>query len=622
MYNTSYMQPLVELLAQEKLSIVFDKSVETASIDLEKRRVYIHPFIFEFNNNLVTERLLCHEVGHALYSNFTLLAGLIKKYGKPLVNVFEDIRIENCLKQKFPGITKLFSNGFTELNKCLNKLYNYDMASKVTDTSQFLDRLNVHFKSNLLHYVKFTPEEILFVKKLYSFVEADQLELMILEFLQLEQLKNTDSSNDVEYKSNIQNNSGITNDFSETIKQLEESLVNQEIELLEQITVSTPVSAVHQADEYTATMPNIVDKSSIYQTFKSISRERSKHLYLDKSKIISNIMSNIDKHVAILYTEFKRRKNAKNYRQQHNRSIGVLDLNKVYNYKTSYELFQNQVIKAQQQNHEIIILLDWSTSVRKTIIQLITECITIVKFCKQANIACRVFAFTSNYTKKLVWLEFLSTNSDTFTIDCEYLLDLGFDHCNSVISEVRSAFPMHRTPLYESLFKIPEYIKNKLGNYKKLTLITITDGQSDRIAFPINFIDPLSKSLIHFDDKEVGDYIYKRLKTNFPTLSLIAIHVGSSLNSCLSDNGSLDIFSCNKEQENTLVENIKQQGYAKISNDYLNHLIIKVPDEIKQNNAPANPNKKITKRDIQKLLQNDTQLISKLLYKELAILIA
>ena len=68
-------------------------------------------------NEDITDLLIAHEVGHAL---FTPQSGweesiVKRKIPKSFLNVLEDARIEKLIKRKYPGLSQSFIKGYRDL---------------------------------------------------------------------------------------------------------------------------------------------------------------------------------------------------------------------------------------------------------------------------------------------------------------------------------------------------------------------------------------------------------------------------------------------------------------------------------------------------------------------------
>jgi len=141
--NNQAKSYLAKLLATENISVEH-KKVQTAYFDV-KSRLLVLP-IWKHMNNDITDLLISHEVGHAL---FTPQSGweksvIEKKIPKSFLNVIEDARIEKLIKRKYPGLSQSFIRGYRDLIK------NDFFGTKDKDVNELLliDRLNIHFKSS------------------------------------------------------------------------------------------------------------------------------------------------------------------------------------------------------------------------------------------------------------------------------------------------------------------------------------------------------------------------------------------------------------------------------------------------------------------------------------------
>ena len=141
--NNQAKSYLAKLLATENISVEH-KKVQTAYFDV-KSRLLVLP-IWKHMNNDITDLLISHEVGHAL---FTPQSGweksvIEKKIPKSFLNVIEDARIEKLIKRKYPGLSQSFIKGYRDL------IRNDFFGTKDKDINELLliDRLNIHFKSS------------------------------------------------------------------------------------------------------------------------------------------------------------------------------------------------------------------------------------------------------------------------------------------------------------------------------------------------------------------------------------------------------------------------------------------------------------------------------------------
>ena len=153
-----------QMLASEGISMIFSDTEETAYFDV-KRRIIVMPkynFLGETENQL----LASHEVGHALFSKYSMddFQKNAETYG-PLFNILEDAYIEGKIKGRFPGLHKIFKEGYKTLFD--NGFFGKNLEEKVRNM-HFYDRINLFFKVGHCLNVPFSQEEKAFIAKIYS----------------------------------------------------------------------------------------------------------------------------------------------------------------------------------------------------------------------------------------------------------------------------------------------------------------------------------------------------------------------------------------------------------------------------------------------------------------------
>lgn len=153
-----------QMLASEGISMIFSDTEETAYFDV-KRRIIVMPkynFLGETENQL----LASHEVGHALFSKYSMddFQKNNEAYG-PLFNILEDAYIEGKIKSRFPGLHKIFKEGYKTLFD--NGFFGKNLEEKVRNM-HFYDRINLFFKVGHCLNVPFSQEEKALIAKIYS----------------------------------------------------------------------------------------------------------------------------------------------------------------------------------------------------------------------------------------------------------------------------------------------------------------------------------------------------------------------------------------------------------------------------------------------------------------------
>ena len=131
------------LLANENITVV-RKKVRTASFDVKNRVLTIPQF--KNLDPIVEDLFVCHEVGHALYTDYAAMKALFDdkanmKYHS-YFNVVEDPRIEKKIKRKYPGSRKSFHEGY----KKLHEMDFFNVNETEMETRSLGDRINLFYK--------------------------------------------------------------------------------------------------------------------------------------------------------------------------------------------------------------------------------------------------------------------------------------------------------------------------------------------------------------------------------------------------------------------------------------------------------------------------------------------
>ena len=161
---------LAKLMAAEDINVEYRNNVTTAAFNTENRTL-IMP-IFKDISDSTTDLFLGHEVGHALYTPEGAITEIVKKGKayKSLVNIVEDARIEKMIQAKFPGLSRNFYDGYSEL---MDKNF-FGLNGRDVNDLNFIDRINIHFKIGTRAGVEFTDEEQVFVDRISKLRHFDE----------------------------------------------------------------------------------------------------------------------------------------------------------------------------------------------------------------------------------------------------------------------------------------------------------------------------------------------------------------------------------------------------------------------------------------------------------------
>jgi hypothetical protein len=191
------------------------------------------------------------------------------------------------------------------------------------------------------------------------------------------------------------------------------------------------------------------------------------------------------------------RKNADQLKRTTTAKTGELNMNKIYSYGFSEDIFKKISVVPGGKSHGLVMFLDWSGSMHEHIGNTMKQLINLVLFCKKMNIPYEVFAFVEDtdrekltqqvrkvndiYFKPYGLMNLLSSrmSSSEFTYACSSLV------CMAGLANVRGYLPhwlhMQGTPLNQAIVHamtiVPEFQKkNKL---QIVNTIFLTDGESN-----------------------------------------------------------------------------------------------------------------------------------------------
>lgn len=152
-----------------------------------------------------------------------------------------------------------------------------------------------------------------------------------------------------------------------------------------------------------------------------------------------------------------------------------------------------------------MFLLDWSGSMRGTIKATILQAISLAMFCRKQNIPFEVLAFTDAYASSAVKLQRMTNDLNSGATEELTLQSSGALNLLNLFSSRMTAhefitaarrfatyriwdhdkrYTLNCTPLNDALVYMLDYLPAfiKRHTVQKMSLITLTDGQSDRLS--------------------------------------------------------------------------------------------------------------------------------------------
>ena len=449
---------LAKLLATEDL-IIENRKVSTASFDVG-RRVLTLP-MWEKASGTVYALLVGHEVGHALYTPADNWTVDYPDVPQSYVNVLEDVRIEKFMKQKYPGLSKTFYNGYSQLaDQDFFELSQHDL-----EDMGLADRINIHYKIGNFEDVSFDKDEQSFVDKAFkteTFQDVLELAQELYEFIKHQEEMMT-KLDDLEFTMGELGGSGMgfplspsdmDSDDEEDLEtdgeggqpQSSQKEPSKE-ELMEELDAASDqiTGGVHGGNidavtdkalqdnlenlnkenansyyepEYVElpilNLDNLVAKNIDVHNYLSEYWIRSQKHFDKESSSSKNIFESVDndyrlfrrsaqKEVNFLVKEFECRKSADAYARATVSKTGILDCTKLHSYKYNEDLFKKITTLPDGKNHGLIFVLDWSGSMSTVLMDTIKQLYNLIWFCKKVQIPFQVFAFTNEWSHYNEW---------------------------------------------------------------------------------------------------------------------------------------------------------------------------------------------------------------------------
>ena len=103
-----------------------------------------------------------------------------------------------------------------------------------------------------------------------------------------------------------------------------------------------------------------------------------------------------EKVVNYMVKEFEMKQAATEYRRTSVSKTGVLDMNKLSQYRTDEDIFRRVASVKDGRNHALLIFVDWSGSMHNKMAATIKQTLTLVMFAKKVGIPFRVYSFSNS----------------------------------------------------------------------------------------------------------------------------------------------------------------------------------------------------------------------------------
>ena len=446
---------IARLLAEEDIHVV-SKKMDTAYFNIKKRELGL-PIWKNEVSKAEEELMVCHEIGHALWTSMDMLDKAEKrKLNHSFVNILEDARIEKFVQRKYPGSVNLFKKGYT----ALSARDFFGIANEGVNSCNLIDRINLFFKGQ--DGVEFSDEEKVFVDRTANLETEDEvLDLAEELYKYMEENPETDKhdsgesmeSGDEGEKSdsnksesggddaggddNVSAKGEVEKDVDTDVDDTKSSANNGDpadddagqssdtsdgSEVGGDATSSSPASVPEAKtdkalsdglkslvdgdanEKIYARIPKL-DSSEFIVDYKSIVDELSAHYESDDRWVeyslgeVKGFKNDSKKTVNYMVKEFEMKKSADQYARAATSKTGTLDMGALHTYKFNDDLFKKVTTLPGATNHGMVMVLDWSGSMVENIKGTVEQLLQLVMFCRRTKIPFEVFAFTSCYRR-------------------------------------------------------------------------------------------------------------------------------------------------------------------------------------------------------------------------------
>jgi hypothetical protein len=509
--NTS-LSIFAKALASENISFSFSKDAETASFDVKSRHLVMP--MWDVSETVKT-MLVAHEISHALWTPYERGYELLKAaeadgYNPMLLsriaNIIEDVRIEKLMKQKFPGTRRDFFLGYKEIA-------DIDMFGfKKMDFTKagFLNRLNIHFKWGVPGFIPMTFEgtEQEVVDMVDAVVNYDQV-FEVAKFLykhpsMKEMREDMEAAAAKGGKQGEKEQDKIMGDKTNVPGDFRRKDGSQYQDAVVTLTGVKDLSK------------HIVSTETILNDYEGNS---NRPLLLEEYR---QFVRESDAFVRQMVAQFERKKAADEIRRERPKQTGMLNLDRLHQYRTHDDIFLSKIVKQDGKNHGIVFMLDFSGSMDSHLKACFLQTLQLIWFCEKAKIPFEVFGFTEihrtqydvdfrrayeNHVRKYGTTDGFDLSDGHILRECPNAMMIGatklINLCSStdkpedrertlaflhgaIVGHTHSrgeALRLGGTPTVEAVAIVSEFMKDWVtaNNIQIPTLMVVTDGQPNGI---------------------------------------------------------------------------------------------------------------------------------------------
>ena len=403
--NTS-LSILARALASENLSMSFNPRAKTASFDIKRRHLEMPVWNV---SDAVKAMLVCHEISHALWTpqeeSDRLFAeaekdGYNAAFLHRICNCIEDVRIEKLMKAKYPGTRRDFFLGYKEI--AVTDMFKFSEMD--FNKIGLLNRLNLYFKWAVPGFIDLTlhPEEQTIateIEGINTFAEVFDLAKRLYDCPEVQQEKEKFLQNQP-----TQGQGGDEESSDEGDETAEgKGTVTHRAHGMDIIDLPTAFGR-KSGGNYESTsltilpvvnyMDQIITTDHLLTAYDEQESKKENPSLPVNMDTYRKFVRESDAFVRQLVAQFERKKAADEIRRERPKQTGMLNLDRLHQFRTHDDIFLSKIIKQDGKNHGIMFMIDLSGSMSQSLGDCFLQVLQLVWFCEKAKIPFEVFGFT------------------------------------------------------------------------------------------------------------------------------------------------------------------------------------------------------------------------------------
>lgn len=491
---------LARMLTKKNVTVKYD-NFPTAFVDLKTNTINLPLFDMKYSQ-AVEDFMLFHEIFHIFYTPPEQYMKVQKYVDHNTLNIVEDIRIEYLGRRELPGVVDIFHKAVERIALETPLFQAFKTPEVFYDDCSLVMRLSYYFRFGHLIKIPFAQEEIPFV------VEASKMKTFKDTLELTKKLCNNNYKRKFDKDGTKEVGEGDLEEQGEMDGVPDGAVVSSEI---------GPKTKVYREQEqcFEDAMKKMVHththpKDTIWQEQRIQSFGR---VVTTIGHYVNTLFDNNMLNSLIQY--FNLRKNSLNIKKQRFQKNGGLDIRSLAKYRVTDNIFKNNAVKTQEQNHAFIGFVDYSGSM-----QHISN--TVLQFIKLLSDFFDRFGIP--YT-------FYGWDSSGYNVDFYEIINSGMSADGLARRKqelLTSQFGGGGTPLDKAVLSAIELTETFIQRTGAdvTNAIWITDGDGNGPQTSGDIFLPISQIWINTSEIEVGKEIPTYIEAMSGRVQTTSIHIG------------------------------------------------------------------------------------------------